>query len=44
MFQKAACIVWLLTFFILVHGGVKNLLNQFQVDFDAGINRDSGYI
>ena len=29
---------------ISVYGGVKNLLDQFQDDFDAGINRDSGYI
>lgn len=29
---------------ISFYGGVRNLLDQFQDDFDAGINRDSGYI
>lgn len=29
---------------ISVYGGVKNLLDHYQNDFDAGINRDSGYI
>jgi len=24
--------------------GVKNILNQYQNDFDAGINRDAGYV
>ena len=27
-----------------VSGGVKNLLNNYQKDFDKGANRDSGYI
>lgn len=27
-----------------IFGGVKNLTNAFQDDFDTGRNRDSGYI
>jgi outer membrane receptor for ferrienterochelin and colicins len=27
-----------------VYGGVRNILNSFQRDFDRGENRDSGYI
>lgn len=27
-----------------VFGGVKNIFNSYQSDFDAGINRDPGYI
>ena len=29
---------------IELYGGVQNLFNQFQDDFDTGKNRDSGYI
>ena len=25
-------------------GGVKNILNAYQSDFDAGINRDPAYV
>ena len=27
-----------------VGGGIKNILNSYQKDFDKGANRDSGYI
>ncbi|MFW5974881.1 MAG: TonB-dependent receptor, partial [Bacteroidota bacterium] len=30
--------------YIELFGGVKNVLNEYQSDFDAGINRDAGYI
>ena len=30
--------------FIELFGGVKNIFNSFQSDFDQGANRDSGYV
>lgn len=32
------------TSFVELFGGVKNILNEYQSDFDAGVNRDAGYI
>ncbi len=32
------------TSFVELFGGVKNILNEYQSDFDAGIDRDAGYI
>ena len=30
--------------FIELFGGVKNIFNSFQSDFDQGADRDSGYV
>ena len=32
------------TITLQINGGVKNILNSYQRDFDRGANRDSGYI
>lgn len=32
------------TFSLQLNGGVQNIFNSFQNDFDSGADRDSGYI
>ncbi|MDR1584907.1 MAG: TonB-dependent receptor, partial [Prevotellaceae bacterium] len=32
------------TLTLQLSGGVKNLLNSFQQDFDKGADRDAGYV
>ena len=27
-----------------IYGGIKNIFNQYQADFDIGKNRDSNYV
>lgn len=32
------------TITLQVNGGVQNIFNQFQKDFDKGMDRDAGYM